>query len=346
MNQLKSDFSDNDHELPDPVTYEHHNIQVDKGQEPIRIDKYLSEKIPNVSRTKIKSTADAGLLHVNNLPIKGSYKVRPLDTIKVLLFHPPRINEVIPQNIPLDIVYEDADIIVVNKPSGMVVHPANGNWQDTLVNGLLYHCNNLPFVNKEQPRPGLIHRIDKYTSGLLVVAKTESAMVHLSKQFFYHTVKRIYLALVWGQFKEEEGTITGNIGRNPRDRKLMAVLTETDQGKPAITHYKVIKSFRYVSLIECKLETGRTHQIRVHMKLKGHPVFNDQPYGGGKILKGINTGKYKQFVTRCFEIMPYYALHAATIGFIHPDTGKELSFNTPLPDNFKQLLEMWEKLNV
>jgi len=321
--------------------YEHHRILVDKGQEPLRIDKYLGNRIDNVSRNKIQQAAKAGNILVNGTAIKPNYKVKPLDVISVLLPYPHREIELIPEPIPINILYEDEDIIVVNKEAGMVVHPGHGNYTGTLVNALAYHLKDLPLFQSGEIRPGLVHRIDKDTSGILVVAKTEMALNKLAKQFFDRTIKRTYIALVWGRFDNETGTIEGNIGRCVHDRMKMQVFPSGDQGKTAVTHYRVVESFGYVSLIECRLETGRTHQIRVHMEYIGHPIFNDERYGGNKILRGTTFTKYKQFIQNCFKIMPRHALHAQSLSFRHPQTGEIMQFNSTLPDDFRQLLEKW-----
>jgi len=320
--------------------YEHHRFEVDKGQEPLRIDKYLMNRIEGISRNKLQNAAKAGSILVNGEAVKPNYKVRPQDVITIVLNVPPKDYWAEPENIPLDIIYEDAWLIVLNKPAGMVVHPAVGNYTGTLVNALLYHFKNLPSGGDEM-RPGLVHRIDKDTSGLMVVAKEEFAMMHLAKQFFNRTIKRNYSALVWGDFDADEGTIRGHIGRNLRYRKKMDVFPEGDHGKEAITHYKILERLGYVTLVDCRLETGRTHQIRVHMAYSGHPLFNDSTYGGDRIVKGTVYTKYKQFVENCFSIFPRHALHARTLGFIHPRTGKEMFFECPLPEDFQRLLEKW-----
>jgi 23S rRNA pseudouridine1911/1915/1917 synthase len=323
--------------------YEHYRFSVDKRQGLLRIDKYLSQKIENISRTKIQAAAQAECILVNEKSVKSNYKVKPGDIISIVLPHPPHEFELIPENLPIDIVYEDEDIIVVNKAAGMVVHPGHGNYTGTLVNALVYHFQDVPIFNKEDVRPGLVHRIDKNTSGLLVVAKNEYTMSHLAKQFYDRKTNRMYQALVWGTFDTTEGTIDGNIGRNPKDRLKMHVFPKGDDGKPAITHYKVVETFDYVSLLECKLETGRTHQIRVHMAYMGHPIFNDERYGGDQILRGTTFTKYKQFVENCFRIMPRHALHAKTLGFYHPRTGKELYFDSELPHDMSEVIEKWRR---
>ena len=321
--------------------YEHYSFIAEKGQQPLRIDKYLMNFIENATRNKIQAAAKDGSIFVNGKPVKSNYKVKPFDEIKVLLSHPPYEYLLVPEDIPIDIVYEDDELLVVNKPAGMVVHPGHGNYSGTLINALTFHFENLPKNSNE--RPGLVHRIDKDTSGLLVVAKTESTMTHLAKQFFDKTSQREYIALVWGNVEEDEGTIEGNIGRHPKNRLQNTVFEEdeADRGKPAVTHYKVIERLGYVTLVSCKLETGRTHQIRVHMKHIGHTLFNDERYGGEKILKGTTFTKYKQFVENCFKVLPRQALHAKTLGFEHPKTGEHMSFSTDLPDDMEQCIEKW-----
>ncbi|MFN3403922.1 MAG: RluA family pseudouridine synthase [Cytophagaceae bacterium] len=327
----------------DSEWYEHYRIEVDKKQAPIRIDKFLMDRLPNVTRTKIQNGIDAEAILVNDKPAKSSYKIKPLDVITVFLPRPPREDVIIPENIPLNIVFEDDQLLIVNKPPGMVVHPAYNNWSGTLVNALAYHFQNLPTSQNGEARPGLVHRIDKDTSGLLVIAKTELAMTFLAKQFYDHSIERTYYALVWGEPKEPSGTVRNNLGRSPKDRKIMTVFPEgNDIGKLAITHYKVLKNLRYVSLIQCNLETGRTHQIRAHMKHIGHPIFNDATYGGDKIIKGTTFTKYKQFIENCFKIIPRQALHAKTLGFIHPTSKEFMQFDSDLPEDFKMVLEKWE----
>ena len=330
-----SDFQ----EVLDDELYEHFRFDVPKGQLLLRIDKFLMNLIPNATRNKIQQAATNGDIYVNDVPVKSNYKVKPLDVVRILLSHPPFENRVDPENIPLDIVYEDAALLLINKPPGLVVHPGHGNYTGTLVNALAYHFENLPMNSSE--RPGLVHRIDKDTSGLLVIAKTEASMTHLAKQFEAKTSEREYVAMVWGNVKEEEGTIEGNIARHVKDRMQMAVFADPEIGKPAITHYKVLERFGYVTLISCILETGRTHQIRVHMKHLGHPLFNDARYGGDLILKGTTFTKYKQFIDNCFKILPRQALHAKTLGFVHPTTGEMMRFDTELPDDMKELIEKW-----
>ncbi|MBC8045530.1 MAG: RluA family pseudouridine synthase, partial [Fimbriimonadaceae bacterium] len=305
--------------------YERYRIVTDRGQEPYRIDKFLADRIEKISRTKIQYAADANCILVNNKPVKSNYKIKPHDEIVILLSERTNEYSVLPENIPLDILFEDDHLLLVNKPAGMVVHPGLGNFTGTLVNALLYHYEQLPKKEGEAYRPGLVHRIDKNTTGIVIIAKNELSLQHLAKQFFNHTINRKYYALVWGEFDHEEGTINANIGRHPRLRKLFTVLTD-DTGKHAITHYKVLQNLGYVSLIECRLETGRTHQIRVHMQSIGHSVFNDDTYGGNRILRGTIYTKYKQFIDNCFTIIPRQALHAKSLGFTHPATGKEMYF--------------------
>lgn len=322
--------------------FEHHRILVDKGQSLIRIDRFLTDKIANATRNKVQQAIDNGSVLVNGQTTKANYKIKPQDEIKVMLEKPPRDTEVIPENIPLDIVYEDPYLLMVNKPPGMVVHPAHGNWTGTLVNGLVYHFQNLPEMKGNVGRPGLIHRIDKDTSGLLVIGKKEEAMAPLAAQFFHHTIDRTYLALVWGEPEQDEGTVVGHIGRSAKDRKVMDVFPDGSQGKHAVTHWKVLKRLRYVSLVQCNLETGRTHQIRAHMKFIGHPLFNDAMYGGDKIRKGTQFAKYKSFIDNCFALMSRQALHAKSLGFIHPVSKEKIYFEVPLPEDFSSVLEKWE----
>ena len=328
----------------EPQLYEHFRVVVDKGQEMVRVDKYLFDKITNASRNRIQKAADAGYVMANGKPVKCSYKVKPFDVITLMLDRPRYENEIIPQDIPLDVVYEDDAVIVVNKPAGLVVHPGHGNWSGTLVNAIAWHLKDTNY-DANDVHVGLVHRIDKDTSGLLVVAKTPDAKTNLGNQFLHKTTKRHYNALVWGDMEQDEGTIVGNIGRNPKDRMLMAVLPD-DQGKYAVTHYRVLERFGYVTLVECILETGRTHQIRVHMKHIGHVLFNDERYGGNEVLRGTRSAKYKQFVNNCFEICPRQALHAKTLGFIHPVTGKELFFSTELPADMQALIEKWRGYTI
>ena len=322
--------------------FEHFKISVDKGQTLLRIDKFLGMRLENISRNRIQNAADAGCVLVNNKAVKSSYKIKPFDTISIVLPYPPHEYELLPENIPLDIVFEDNALVIINKPAGMVVHPAKGNYTGTMINGLLWHFKDLPFFNEGKIRPGLVHRIDKDTSGLLVVAKDEISHAKLAKQFFDKTTERTYIALVWGILAENKGTITGNIGRSLRDRKKMAIFPDGDQGKKAVTHYQVIENFRYTSLVECKLETGRTHQIRAHFEHIKHPLFNDSKYGGDKIIKGNTFAKYRQFVENCFEICPRQALHAKSLGFFHPTTKKWLFFDSNLPEDFKILVDKWQ----
>jgi 23S rRNA pseudouridine1911/1915/1917 synthase len=321
--------------------YEHYAFRVDKGQQPLRIDKYLMNFIENATRNKIQAAAKDGSIFVNDVAVKSNYKVKPNDVITVKFEHPPHENLLIAEDIPIDVVYEDDDLLVVNKPAGIVVHPGHGNYSGTLINALIFHFENLP--NNSSNRPGLVHRIDKDTSGLLVVAKTEQAMAHLSNQFAKKTSEREYVALVWGNMEDDEGTIEGHIGRHPKNRLQNTVYLddEAEKGKPAITHYKVIERIGYVTLVSCKLETGRTHQIRVHMKHIGHTLFNDARYGGERILKGTTFTKYKQFVDNCFKILPRQALHAKTLGFQHPTTGEFLKFESEVPQDIAQCIEKW-----
>jgi 23S rRNA pseudouridine1911/1915/1917 synthase len=310
-------------------------------QRALWLDKYLIKLIEKATRNKIQKAATAGNIHVNGLPVKSNYKVKGNDVVTVLFEHPPYEFLLVPENIPLDIVYEDDAVLVVNKPAGMVVHPGHGNYSGTLINALTYHFENLP--NNSSNRPGLVHRIDKDTSGLLVIAKTEDAMTHLAKQFFDKSTEREYVALVWGNVEEEEGTIEGNIGRHPKNRLQNTVYEndEEEKGKPAVTHYKVLERLGYVTLVSCRLETGRTHQIRVHMKYIGHTLFNDERYGGEKILKGTTFSKYKQFVENCFKVLPRQALHARTLGFMHPTTGEFMRFECPIPEDMEACLDKW-----
>ncbi|MEO2072456.1 MAG: RluA family pseudouridine synthase [Zunongwangia sp.] len=325
----------------DETLYEHHKFIAEKGQNPLRVDKYLMNYIEKATRNKIQKAAKDGNIYVNDVPVKQNYKVKAGDVVQVMFEHPPYEFLLTPENIPLDIVYEDDTLLVVNKPAGMVVHPGHGNYSGTLINALVYHFENLP--NNSSDRPGLVHRIDKDTSGLLVIAKTEYAMAHLSKQFFDKTSEREYIAIVWGNVEEDEGTVEGNIGRHPKNRLQNTVYEgeDAEKGKPAVTHFKVLERFGYVTLVACKLETGRTHQIRVHMKHIGHTLFNDERYGGEKILKGTTFTKYKQFVENCFKILPRQALHAKTLGFTHPKTGEWMSFNSDLPEDMLGAIEKW-----
>lgn len=325
--------------------YERFVFNADKGQEPYRIDKFLMNRIESATRNKLQQAINAGLVLVNGKEVKQNYKIKAFDQIIVYSDLSPDSTDVVPENIPLNILFEDDDIIIVNKPAGMVVHPGSGNYNGTLLNGIAYHLQNTnPQISEETlPRFGLVHRIDKNTSGLLVLAKTDKAMRYLAKQFYDHTVRRQYLALVWGDMKDDEGTIVAHVGRNLRYRKLFEAYPEGDHGKEAITHYQVIERFNYVTLVQCVLETGRTHQIRVHMKYIGHPLFNDDFYGGDKIVKGTIFSKYKQFVDNCFAICPRQALHARTLGFMHPSTEEEIFFETELPTDMARVIEKWRE---
>ena len=339
---LSEEISDSD-EL-----FEKHVIIIDKGQEAIRIDKFLMQRIEGATRNKIQQAIENEMVLVNDKPTKKNYNTRPGDKIVVYDTNSPEASEIIPQNIPLNIVFEDDDLMIINKPVGMVVHPGSGNPDNTLINAVAWHLqHNCPEIDeKELTRYGLVHRIDKNTSGLIVVAKKQKVMSELAKQFFDHTVHRRYNAVVWGNFEEAEGTITGHVGRSQKQRKLFTVYPEGDYGKEAITHYKVLENFNYVSVVECRLETGRTHQIRVHMQYKGHPLFNDDFYGGEKIVKGTIYTKYKQFVENCFAICPRQALHAKELGFIHPTTKQQMMFKSELPDDMAQLIEKWRKYSL
>jgi 23S rRNA pseudouridine1911/1915/1917 synthase len=329
-------------EQEEDTLFEHYHINVDPKQEPLRIDKFLMDRLPNVTRNKVQQAIKDGFVKVNQTTIKPNYRIHPNDDIRIALPEPPRDTDVKPENIPLNIVYEDDQLLIVNKEAGMVVHPAHQNWSGTLVNALTYHFQQLPEMKGNEGRPGLVHRIDKDTSGLLVIAKTETAMTHLAKQFFDHSIERTYYALVWGEPKEPEGTINVHLGRSLKDRRVTDAFPEGDFGRHSITHYKVLKTLRYVTLIQCNLETGRTHQIRAHMKYLGHPLFNDATYGGDKILKGTKFSKYKSFVDNCFKILPRQALHAKSLGFIHPTTKEFVQFTSDLPEDFNQLIEKWE----
>lgn len=330
--------------------YEHHNLKVDKGQVMMRIDKFINIRISNTTRTKIQNSCEAGSILVNGKPVKSNYRIKPFDEISIVLSVPPRDVEVVPEDIPINIVYEDEYFVIVNKEPGMVVHPGYGNYRGTLVNALAYRFQNLPKTKTKLnndlylERPGLVHRIDKNTSGIIIIAKTEMAMVKLAKEFFDRTMDRKYVALVWGNLKEDKGTIIGNVGRNLKNRKVMDVFPpDSEYGKYAVTHYTVIERFDYVTLVECKLETGRTHQIRVHFKSIGHPLFNDGEYGGDIILKGVNSGKYKQFIENCFELMPRHALHAKTLGITHPNTGEKIKFDSEIPSDMQSVIEKWRR---
>ncbi len=323
--------------------YEHYRFDVEQGQSLLRLDKYLSGRIENTSRTRIQNAAGAGNIFVNNVPVKSNYRVKPGDQIRILLPNPPREIELIPEDIPVDIVYEDDDLVVVNKKPGMVVHPAYGNYKGTLVNALMWHFRDLPMFQSGEQRPGLVHRLDKDTSGLLVVAKNEYSLNRLSRQFYERTTDRKYIALAWGKPEPPEGTISFNVGRNLRDRKIMQVFPDGSEGKPAVTHYRVIEDLGYISVVECKLETGRTHQIRVHFSYIKHPLFNDYEYGGNSILKGTTFTKYQQFVRNCFKILPRQALHAKSLAFDHPVSEKRLFFDSDLPDDMQQVIDKWRK---
>lgn len=321
--------------------FEHLRLVVDKGQSLLRIDKFLMHRVENASRSRIQNAIETGSVLVNEKQIKASYKVKPADVISIVLPHPPRDTEVYPEDIPLDIVYEDNDVLIVNKPAGMVVHPGFNNYNGTLVNALVFHFQQLPELPGNDGRPGLVHRIDKDTSGLLLISRNEFAMSYLAKQFFDHTITRKYIALVWGDLAED-GTVNGYIGRSMRDRKIMDIYDDESKGKWSVTHYKVLQRFNYVTLIECQLETGRTHQIRAHMQHIGHPLFSDASYGGNKIIKGTVFSKYKQFVENCFELMPRQALHAKSLGFEHPVTKERIHFDSDLPPDFQSVLKKWE----
>lgn len=337
-----SEFEKENEELEESGLYEHYRLTVDPGQSQLRIDKYLTNRIDNASRSRIQAAADAGNIRVNNVAVKPNYKVKPNDEILIVMDYPRRELKIIAENIPLNIIYEDDQLIVINKPAGLVVHPGHGNYSGTLVNALAWYFKELPLFNSEDPRPGLIHRIDKDTSGLMVVAKTELAKNKLSLQFFEKTTERRYQALVWGSVKEDKGTITGNIGRSLKNRQVFTVFPEGDYGKHAVTHYKVLKRIGYVTLVECRLETGRTHQIRVHMKYINHTLFNDANYSGNQILRGTTFSKYRQFVQNCFKVLPRQALHAKTLGFIHPTTGEKMLFESELAEDMANVIKKWE----
>ncbi len=329
-------------EQDDDDLFEHHKIVADPGQAPLRIDKFLMDRIANATRSKIQSGITDGFVEVNGSKVKANYKVKPDDVITVSMPEPPRDTKVVPEDIPLNIIYEDEHLLVVNKEAGMVVHPAYQNWSGTLVNALTYHFNNLPEMKGNEGRPGLVHRIDKDTSGLLVIAKSEIAMDGLARQFFDHSIERTYYALVWGVPNEKKGTIDINLGRSLKDRRITVAYEDPEIGRHAITHYELLKDLRYVSLLKCNLETGRTHQIRAHMRHIGHPLFNDATYGGDKLLKGTQFSKYKQFVDNCFKVIPRQALHAKSLGFIHPATKEKMQFNSELPEDFSSVIEKWE----
>ncbi|WP_430971775.1 RluA family pseudouridine synthase [Sunxiuqinia rutila] len=336
-----TDFSEELDESEEGALYEHYKLIVDAGQKLLRVDKFLVNRIDNASRSRIQAAAEAGNILVNGQAVKSNYKVKPGDEVAIVMDFPRRELKIIPEHIPLDIVYEDDQLLVVNKQPGLVVHPGHGNYSGTLVNALAYYYQDLPLFKTTDPRPGLVHRIDKNTSGLMVVAKTELAKVKLSQQFFDKTTKRQYVALVWGTPKEPTGTIEGNIGRSVKDRQVFTVYPEGEHGKHAVTHYKVLEELGYVTLVQCQLETGRTHQIRVHMKYLGHPLFNDDTYGGNQVLRGTTFAKYKQFVHNCFNVLPRQALHAKTLGFIHPVTGEEMLFDSELPEDMSQAIDKW-----
>ena len=342
------DLDDELLEAEEPATgelYEHFRMEVDRGQVPLRIDKYLAEHMPHQTRNRIQQAADAGFIHVNERPVKSNYKVRPGDVVTLMLDRPHHDTTIVPEDIPLDVRYEDDDLMVVYKPAGMVVHPGCGNFHGTLVHAIAWHLRHLPTYDPNDPQVGLVHRIDKDTSGLLVVAKTPEAKSCLGKQFFNHDTHRSYNALVWGNFVEDEGRIEGNIGRDPKDRLRMAVFPpSSDIGKPAVTHYRVLERYGYTTLVECRLETGRTHQIRAHMKHIGHPLFADERYGGCEILRGERTASYRAFITNCFRLCPRQVLHARTLGFRHPSTGQQMDFTSDLPDDMQALIEKWRKL--
>lgn len=333
----------NDDLADEPALYEHFRIVADKGQSLLRVDKFLLVHLQNVSRNRIQKAAQAGFIHVNERPVKSNYRVKPLDIVSVMLDRPRYETTIEPEDIPLDVVYEDSALLVVNKPAGLVVHPGCGNYTGTLVNALAWHLKENPNFDANDPEVGLVHRIDKDTSGLLVIAKTPLAKTKLGLQFFNKTTSRRYNALVWGDFDQNEGTIVGNIARDPKDRLRMAVFPpNSDIGKSAVTHYKVLRRYRYVTLVECQLETGRTHQIRAHMKHIGHPLFNDSRYGGDQILKGTTQSSYTQFIRKCFDVCPRQALHAKTLGFQHPTTLQNMDFDSPWPPDFQQLIDLWE----
>lgn len=334
--------SETELEQQDDELFVHHRIVADPRQSLIRVDKFLTDRLPHVSRTKIQDAVVEGFIKVNGKIIRSNYRVHPGDEVIVALPEPPKDTEVYPENIPLNIVFEDPHLLVVNKPAGMVVHPAHENWSGTLVNALVYHFSQLPEMKGNEGRPGLVHRIDKDTSGLLVIAKTESAMTALASQFYHHTIGRTYQAIVWGEPNPPEGTINVNLGRSPKDRRITIAIPDGSAGRHAITHYRILKPMRYVALVECRLETGRTHQIRAHMKYLGHPIFSDAAYGGDQILKGTVFAKYRQFVENCFKIIPRQALHAKTLEFNHPATGERMKFDSELPEDFTKVLLKWD----
>ncbi len=339
---MKESQQEPDAESSDDELFEHHRIVVDAGQGLVRLDKFLTDRLQNATRTKVQDAIASGFVRVNEAIVKSNYRVHPKDVIVVALPEPPRDTDIKPENIALNIVFEDEHLLVVNKPAGMVVHPAHENWTGTLVNALVYHFQQLPHMKGNEGKPGLVHRIDKDTSGLLVIAKTEEVMTGLAAQFFHHTIGRTYQALVWGEPDPAEGTIDVNLGRSPKDRRVTIAFPSGEIGRRAVTHYRVIKPMRYVSLIECRLETGRTHQIRAHMKFLGHPIFSDAMYGGNQILRGTVFSKYRQFVENCFSIIPRQALHAKTLEFIHPATKETLRFDSELPDDMQQVIKKWD----
>ena len=336
IESCEPDFTDGNREL-----WEHYRFEADKGQDLLRVDKFLVARISGTSRNRVQQAADAGCIIVNGKPVKSNYRIKPLDVVSIVMDRPRYENEIIPEDIPLDIVYEDAELLVVNKPAGLVVHPGHGNYSGTLVNALAYHFKDNPDYDVNDPRMGLVHRIDKDTSGLLVIAKTPDAKTALGKQFFNKTTKRQYVAVVWGEMSETDGTIEGNIGRNPKDRLQMTVFPDGSEGKHAVTHFHTLENLAHVALVRCQLETGRTHQIRVHMKYIGHPLFNDARYGGDVVLRGTNSGKYMQFIHNCFEICPRQALHAKTLGFVHPKTGRQMDFDSEIPQDMQTLIDKW-----
>ncbi len=338
---IQLDFSDPDFTEDGRDYWEHYRYEVEKGQVLLRIDKYLVERIKGTSRNRIQNAAEAQCIRVNGRPVKSNYRVHPGEIISVVMDRPRYENEIVAQDIPLDIVYEDDELLVVNKPAGMCVHPGHGNYDGTLVNALAWHFKDIPDYDVTDPRMGLVHRIDKDTSGLLVVAKTPRAKTSLGKQFFDKTTKRQYIAVVWGEMKDAEGTVTGNIGRSLRDRLQMCVFPEGDMGKHAVTHYTTLENLAHVAVVRCQLETGRTHQIRVHMKHIGHPLFNDERYGGDQVLRGFKTASYGAFIQNCFKLCPRQALHAKTLGFVHPVTGQQMDFDSPLPADMTALIEKW-----
>lgn len=344
--EIDEAFDDIDNEEEEQTStegeYEHYRFSADPKQGLLRVDKFIVNRVEHASRTKVQEAADAGNIRVNDKPVKANYRVKPGDVVTIVMSYPPREIEIIPEEIPINIIYEDDDLLVVNKEPGMCVHPGHGNYRGTLVNALAWHLKDLPFFNTKDPRPGLVHRIDKGTSGLLVVAKSEYAKQFLAKQFLHKTTTRSYVALAWGQMEQDNGTIIGNIGRSTKDRKQMDVYPpESEIGKHAVTHYKVLERLGYITMVECRLETGRTHQIRAHFRHIGHPLFNDERYGGNQILKGTTFAKYKQFVQNCFDILPRQALHAKTLGFVHPTTGEYMQFDSEIPKDMSNCIERW-----